>query len=549
MKNDTDRITYKMKKNRKNKRMDEDSDSSRESLEIELESYRNNKNMCRRKTQNGEQIKFFFNDLPSESPEKKNTKSNPISSSKTNPPALLNLSKKKIEFNFKDILLNYVNSPKYPTKNQEKENPQIERRDSIIYGDPETVLTLNGDENVEESKESKESKSKSKASSSGTSSSHTESGSQSKSKSDSKSKSSSISNSKSNSKSSSYPEEAKKKISNIKSNHKNDNNKEKNKSNKKSVKKLENNSKEEPSFKCTTSRCEDSIKQIYNNPKNKKYKEIVKKKEMNKKKETLKKTESNKKIEIIQKNENKDKNKIKKKVKENIKIDNENNSNNIKYVYNKILGDEINSIEVPKKIDTDRKIQKRKDSFINSGSYKNSLQIINSNSNNFTTATNTQNTQKTHNTNNSSSLQSLKNTSKKFKYNYLCFKDLRSIQKIIIKNRSNSAKKLDIKKDNLDDNFVHNDSTTVMIYKLKNLKLSLDIEKTYIHYFKNLTNLLNQKKRSISQKNIFSNNKKNNVNDEDYCYYPYYIDKNNTLHNKSHVSNLFAKMREHKNCV
>ena len=71
MKNDTDRITYKMKKNRKNKRMDEDSDSSRESLEIELESYRNNKNMCRRKTQNGEQIKFFFNDLPSESPEKK----------------------------------------------------------------------------------------------------------------------------------------------------------------------------------------------------------------------------------------------------------------------------------------------------------------------------------------------------------------------------------------------------------------------------------------------------------------------------------------------
>ena len=72
MKNDADRITYRMKNNKNNSKKDEDSNSSRESIEMEIRSFTKNKKFSRRKTQEGEQIKFFFNDLPPEPPEKKN---------------------------------------------------------------------------------------------------------------------------------------------------------------------------------------------------------------------------------------------------------------------------------------------------------------------------------------------------------------------------------------------------------------------------------------------------------------------------------------------
>ena len=298
-------------------------------------------------------------------------------------------------------------------------------------------------------------------------------------------------------------------------------------------------------YKCKTSRHEKRVNKLCNDFDNGIQKEIKNKKEKNNKKE------ENKKKEIFNKKESKDK--IKKKVKEKKKIDNNNDNNNNKYDYNKIINDEIKRIESKKTINTERKIKKSSDSScINSNSFKNSQKIRNSNNNNtFTTTTNTQHTQKTQNTNNSS-LQSINNNNKKYKYNYLCSKDLPSLQKIIIKNRSSSMKKIDTKEDNI-EKLVNKDNNAIMIYKLKNLKLSLNVEKTYIHYFKNLSNLLKQKKAS-SQVNILSkNNNKNKEikenNEEDSVYYPYYIDKNNTLHNKSHVSNLFAKIRKYNNYV
>ena len=522
MKNDTDRITYKMKNNKNNSKKDEDSNSSRESIEMEIKSFTKNKKFSRRKTQEGEQIKFFFNDLPPEPPEKKNTKySSFISSCKTNPPALLNYSKTKNESNFKDILLSYVNSPKRPANKNEKENAQIERRKSIIYGDPETVLTLNGDENEEKSNGGSNSRSSSK------SNSHTESDSQSKSKSNSDDSDNENSVSKSKrKKNKNKKKKKKKKISQ--------------KLHIKMPKKNDNDSKEEDSnYKCKTSRHEERVNKLCNDFDNGIQKEIKNKKEKNNKKEEKKKKE------IFNKKESKDK--IKKKVKEKKKLDN----NNHKYEYNKIINDEIKRIESKKTINTERKVKKSSDSScINSNSFKNSQKIRNSNNNTFTTTTNTQHTQKTQNTNNSS-LQSI-NNNKKYKYNYLCSKDLSLLQKTIIKNRSNSMKKIDIKEDNI-EKLVNKDNNDIMIYKLKNLKLSLNVEKTYIHYFKNLSNLLKQKKAS-SQVNIFSkNNNKNKElkenNEEDSVYYPYYIDKNNTLHNKYHVSNLFAKIRKYNNYV
>ena len=95
-----------------------------------------------------------------------------------------------------------------------------------------------------------------------------------------------------------------------------------------------------------------------------------------------------------------------------------------------------------------------------------------------------------------------------------------------------------------------------MIFRLKHLDISLDIEKSYIYYFKYLTKLQNQKNhyKNKSSNNInYSNNQKNDSYkkhiEDNNIYYPneYYINKKNNLHIKSHVSNLFDKLREFKN--
>ena len=469
MKNDSDRITYKIKNFGRKKKKENNSNSSRESLEMELESYRKNNKLCRRKTQAGEEIKFFFNE-PSEKKNQKINKSS-ISSCKTNPISRLNLPKQKNEFNFKDILLHYVNSPKCPTK--KKEDDKLERRTSIIYGDPETVLTLNGDENSEDSSNKSKKSSDSNSSNSG-------------SESDSKSKSSSNSKGINSDK---------------KSNTKN---------NKKEKKNKLDFSKEESSYKINTSKYDDSAK-IFSHSNNTN--------NSNNDEEEEVKGDNNR--EIFKNDDNKS------------------NGNN------QIISNNLKNSE---KLECN--IKKSKDSCFNS--LKNSQKLKNSNANTFTTATNTQNTHKTQNTNNSS-FQSLKINNKKIKYNYLCWKDLPLQKKLIIKNRSNSVKKIDVKKENK-DNLIKDENTAIMIYKLKHLNISLDIEKSYCYYFKNLTNLLSKKNitQNKSYNNInISNNQKNKLKDnqEKSFYYPneYYINKKNTLHNKLHISNLFDKIRQYKN--
>ena len=468
MKKFYDRITYRLKNSSKNKK-ENNSNSSRESLEKEIESFRKNKTLSRTKTQKGEEIKFFFNEHLTEN-KNSNCKISRLYSCKTKPIQKFNKSNKKNEFNFKDILLNYVNSPKYPTK--KKEDDKNEKRNSIIYGDPETILTLNGDEENLEDNTKKD-----------------------------KLPDSSSSNSSSESESQSKPSP----ISDIKSNKKNNNIKEKNKLDK---------SKEESSYKSNTSKYDDSEK-IFSNSNNS---NIHNNSNNNYEEE-----------EFIKINKKK------------IFINDNNKSSENNHI---IILDEL-----PKNKKCEYNIKKNVDSCFQ----KNSQKIKNSSTNTFTTAENTHNTHKTQNTNNSS-FQSIKPNNKKIKYNYLCWKDLSLPKKIIIKNRSNSVKIRTIKEENK-ENLIKDKNIAIMIYKLKNLNISLEIEKSYSYYFKNLTNLQNQK--SFSRNNSYNNenflnnnqNKKLKDNQEKSFYYPneYYINKKNTLHNKIHISNLFDKIREYKN--
>ena len=471
MNNDSDRKTFKLKKNPKRNKKENDSNSSRESLEMEIRSYKQNKKISQKKTGEGEEIKFFFNEPP-QSPEKKNSKFkiNHISSTRTFPKPNFKLSKGKDDFNFKDILLNYVNSPERQTKT--KKDEKVDKRSSVIYGNPETVLTLNGDENsndseIKEKNENCESSQNSKT----------------ESKSNSNSAEISSNNEEISKKSEHKKEKSKKEIT------------------KESSYKSKNTSKYEDSSK-TPSNSNISIK-------NNDIEEDNEKKEINNN-EILKKEEKS----------------------------NENNK--------------ISEKDIKKLASFESNIQKsNKDSCFNS--YKNSLNYKNSNSNTFTTATNTQNTHNTHNTHNSS-FKSLKINNKKLNYNYLCWNDLSLHKKLIIQNRNNSVKKVINLKEIVKNNFIKDENTSIMLYKLKNLNISLDIEKSYSCHFKYLTNLQNQKShyKNKSSENISSSNNQTNrlyeKNSENSFYYPdeYYINKENNLHKKSHVSNLFDKLREYK---
>ena len=91
-----------------------------------------------------------------------------------------------------------------------------------------------------------------------------------------------------------------------------------------------------------------------------------------------------------------------------------------------------------------------------------------------------------------------------------------------------------------------------MIFKLKHLNISLELEKTYSYYFKYLTKLQNQKNQyKNNASNSFKNYSNKNITDniDNDFFYPdeYYINKNNNLHNKTHVSKLFDKLRQFKN--
>lgn len=177
--------------------------------------------------------------------------------------------------------------------------------------------------------------------------------------------------------------------------------------------------------------------------------------------------------------------------------------------------------------------EKNVESVINSNYNKltNSNKIIVSNKNTFTTATNTQD----------SSFKSLQYDFKKKNYDYLNFSEISLKKRLILQNKIFSGKK-NLKKEEIDNKKEEN-----VFDKIRNLNISLEVEKSYCNYFSKIINLQKQKidcqkKSNKDGKSLHSNNSQINKR---YFYYPdkYYIDKNSNLHSKYHVSNLFDKLR------
>ena len=178
--------------------------------------------------------------------------------------------------------------------------------------------------------------------------------------------------------------------------------------------------------------------------------------------------------------------------------------------------------------------EKNVESVINSNYNKltNSNKIIVSNKNTYTTATNTQD----------SSFKSLQYDFKKKNYDYLNFSEISLKKRLILQNKIFSGKK-NLKKEEIDNKKEEN-----VFDKIRNLNISLEVEKSYCNYFSKIINLQKQKidcqkKSNKDGKSLHSNNSQINKR---YFYYPdkYYIDKNSNLHSKYHVSNLFDKLRK-----
>ena len=438
MKDESDKQTFKLKKNPKKKKKEKDSNSSRDSLELTIESYKNNNKITQKETEEGEKIKFFFNELPT-------NKINRYATASNRKFQKLNLQKEKEEFDFREILLNYVNQTGRTNENKTHKK----KRNSVIYTKPNAVLTLNGDSETNKNEFSNQI---------------------------SESSSEYISESKSLSNSS-----ADKKTEKIEHLHKKIN--EENDKNKKSIK---NNNK-----KIITK----NNKNIINDKNKKKEKKSIKKDENNKKKEEKKE----KKVNILSD----------KKVKNSEK----NNETVINSNYNKLT---------------------------NSNKIKSS--------NTFTTGANTFNTQNTQN----SSFKSLQQNIKKFNYDYLNLTDISLQKKLLIQNRINSSKKLikDEKEKGNKNIKVKND----IFDKVRNINISLDVEKSYSNYFKQIINLQKQKNnyKNIPDKKVNLNiNKERNTCHSNkfnkrYFYYPdeFYINRNSDLHSKSHISKLFETLRK-----
>ena len=438
MKDEPDKQTFKFKKKQKKRKKEKDSNSSRDSLELTIESYKNNNKITQKETEEGEKIKFFFNELPS-------NKNNRFATASNRKFQKLNLQKEKEEFDFREILINYVNQTGRTNENKSHKK----ERNSVIYTKPNAVLTLNGDSETNKNEFSNQI---------------------------SESSSEYISESKSLSNSS-----ADKKTEKIEHLHKKIN--ENNDKNKKSIK--------------------NNNKKIINNNK------------------------------IIPKNNNKIINeKNKKKEKKSIKKD-ENNKKEVKKV----------TILSNKKL---KNSEKNNETVINSNYNK----LTNSNkiksSNTFTTGENTFNTQNTQN----SSFKSLQQNIKKYNYDYLNLTDISLQKKLLIQNRINSSKNMTKDEKGNRNIKIKND----IFDKIRNINISLDVEKSYSNYFKQIINLQKQKNnyKNIPDKkvNININKERNtchsNKFNKRYFYYPdeFYINRNSDLHFKSHISKLFETLRK-----
>ena len=437
MKDEPDKQAFKFKKKQKKRKKEKESNSSRDSLELTIESYKNNNKITQKETEEGEKIKFFFNELPT-------NKINRFATASNRKFQKLNLQKEKEEFDFREILLNYVNQTGRTNENKSHKK----ERNSVIYTKPNAVLTLNGDSDTNKNEFSNQI---------------------------SESSSEYISESKSLSNSS-----ADKKTEKIEHLHK---------------KIIEENDKNKNSIK------NNNKKIITKNNKN-----IINDKNKKKEKKSLKKDETNKK-------------EVKKEKKVNILRD--------------------------KKV---KNSEKNNETVINSNYNK----LTNSNkiksSNTFTTGANTFNTQNTQN----SSFKSLQQNIKKFNYDYLNLTDISLQKKLIIQNRINSSKKLlkDEKEKGNKNIKVKND----IFDKVRNINISLDVEKSYSNYFKQIINLQKQKNnyKNIPDKKVNLNiNKERNTCHSNkfnkrYFYYPdeFYINRNSDLHSKSHISKLFETLRK-----
>ena len=437
MKDEPDKQAFKFKKKQKKRKKEKESNSSRDSLELTIESYKNNNKITQKETEEGEKIKFFFNELPT-------NKINRFATASNRKFQKLNLQKEKEEFDFREILLNYVNQTGRTNENKSHKK----ERNSVIYTKPNAVLTLNGDSDTNKNEFSNQI---------------------------SESSSEYISESKSLSNSS-----ADKKTEKIEHLHK---------------KIIEEKDKNKKSIK------NNNKKIITKNNKN-----IINDKNKKKEKKSLKKDETNKK-------------EVKKEKKVNILSD--------------------------KKV---KNSEKNNETVINSNYNK----LTNSNkiksSNTFTTGANTFNTQNTQN----SSFKSLQQNIKKFNYDYLNLTDISLQKKLIIQNRINSSKKLikDEKEKGNKNIKVKND----IFDKVRNINISLDVEKSYSNYFKQIINLQKQKNnyKNIPDKkvNITINKERNtchsNKFNKRYFYYPdeFYINRNSDLHSKSHISKLFETLRK-----
>ena len=460
-----DSVTYKMKK-KKNNGKENISNSSRDSLEKEILSYGSNI-ISKTGSSKGEEIKFNFNPPSSQTMDKK---SKSLFSCKTIRKSKENEKDEKNVCNFKDILINYMNSPQIKSKklNEDKED----RRKSIIYEKPDMVLTLHGEDDSNENNSEKSDKNN-----------------------DSISNSNSNSNSDSNSNSNSSNSDSFN-LNNVQGKIYS-----KNSESSKDRNNLDN-SKESTSFKFDMNKYKDSS---HNS-------------------------------DIEEKNSNSGTNIIF----ENYKNEDNENENENEKEYNKMILNELKKIQNPEKYNI------RRESYNNSRRFKNAY----TNTNSFTTTTNTHNTQKTQKTNNSS-FQSIQLNNKKVKYNYLCWNDLSLQKKLLIKNRSNSVKKIESFKDESKGNSI-NDKTEIMIYKLKHLNISLDKEKSYFYYFRNFSNLKEQANNYTQKSSDNLNNNNDEEGDSNYneqFFYPneFYISKKNSLHIKTHISNLFDKLRQHNN--
>ena len=111
MRKESDKQTFKRKKKKKGKK-DKESNSSRDSLELTIKSLQESNKMNEKKTGDGEKIKFFFNEFPSNKVKRFQTASH-----KKLQNININIQKEeKEEFDFKEILLNYVNQTGRTTK-------------------------------------------------------------------------------------------------------------------------------------------------------------------------------------------------------------------------------------------------------------------------------------------------------------------------------------------------------------------------------------------------------------------------------------------------